>query len=387
MKKYHLTTLSSIALAACLAAASSAYSQTYTVTDLGVLPGKKMSVPAAINNMGQVVGTSFSSEDDASAFLYNYNGGDIQDLGNTISGSVSRAFGINANGVAVGFSTFGGKEPTNHAAMFAKGSAADLGVLNGMTQSFAQGVNSAEQVVGYCNAKPDSNLSRAFLWTANRGMLDLGTLGGNYSQALSINDSGSITGNAATPKGVRHAFLIEANPKASRFSNGMIDLGTLGGDSSYGTSINAYDHVAGYSTTPDGRTHAFLYSETMQDLGSLGGKSPDSDQSYALSVNAIDQVVGYTFLPVDKTLHGSMGGPSFQLQQVAFISFNGVMSNLNDLVGGAAKEFLIYSATGINDKGQIVGNAYEYSSGTFHAVLLTPLLVYQPQHSVRNAKR
>ena len=91
----------------------------------------------------------------------------------------------------------------------------------------------------------------------------------------------------------------------------MRDLSTLGGDFSYGTSINASNHVVGYSTinNSDQRIHAFLYLDgKMLDLGSLSGAAVDTDFSFALSVNADDEVVGYSYLPFDKR-GGSINDP------------------------------------------------------------------------------
>ena len=41
-------------------------------------------------------------------------------------------------------------------------------------------------------------------------IIDLGTLGGDYSYAYGINDSGQIVGWASTSSGYGHAFLYEA---------------------------------------------------------------------------------------------------------------------------------------------------------------------------------
>src|SRR5436190_6529372 len=73
--RHRSSRLISIGLIAFVAVAATANAQlihTYKLVDLGVLPGKKanMSVPAAINDMGQVAGTSGAASVDESAFLY-----------------------------------------------------------------------------------------------------------------------------------------------------------------------------------------------------------------------------------------------------------------------------------------------------------------------------
>lgn len=144
----------------------------------------------------------------------------------------------------------------------------------------------------------------------------------------------------------------------------MVDLGTLAGDFSYGTSINANNHVAGYSTIDkdNDRVHAFLHDgKQMLDLGSLGGAAFGNDRSFALGVNASDQVVGYSYLPIDR------------MRQVAFIYSEGMMVNLNDRLMTPSNDYRLDAAMAINDKGQIVAIAWLNSTGTYHAVLLTPL--------------
>lgn len=390
MKKNKFTiTLGYLALlAGFVGAGQAANAQTYAVTDLGVLPDKKMSSPAAINNQEQVAGTSFAAADNQSAFVYSNPKGAMDELGQSMTGSVNRAFGINNAGVVVGDSTFGGAafgpSPYSHAALYSNGSGYDLGSLKIGEYSRANGINLAGVVVGFSGAKLDGTSSRAFAWSAKTGMIDIGTLGGAYAAAFSINDAGFITGNSETANSKigrgTHAFLYHSG--AFSAFNAMRDLGTLGGDSSYGTFINANNHVVGYSTNNDGRVHAFLHAGVkMEDLGSLGGKAPQSDQSFALGVNAADQVVGYTYLPLDQA------GALKQPQPVAFFCQNGAMLDLNELIGTAAKSYRLTSATAINDKGQIIANALEYGSGTYHAVLLTPVKTDPPQRSVRNARR
>ena len=82
-------------------------------------------------------------------------------------------------------------------------------------------------------------------------MMDIGTLGGAYAQANAINEAGFITGTAQTAglcSSTTHAFIYQRRIVLPATSGPMRDLGVLGGLSSYGMAINAYNHVAGYST-------------------------------------------------------------------------------------------------------------------------------------------
>jgi probable HAF family extracellular repeat protein len=345
----------------------------YSLEDMGVVKGMEASDAAAINNQGHVAGTAYKGEQTC-AFHYDYLKKFMEDAG----GLNSRGFGINSANMVVGDAVFTmGIMPVSHAALFKSGFAVDLGVLKGQVFSRANGINAMGQVVGFSSPKRDSTESRAFMWSSQTGMIDIGTLGGSYAQAYAINDDGYITGASQTqgmgPMVTTHAFIYRLpNPPYRRY-NPMSDLGVLGGLSSYGMAINSYNHVAGYATIKanDERVHAFLHDGTkMIDLGSLGGPGNrwGSDISVALGVNNLDQVVGYTYLPAV----GEM-----PIQQVAFLwrrtwSGSGEMINLNMLLYGEGKNYLVFSATAINDNGQIAASAYYMPTGTVRAVLLTP---------------
>jgi probable HAF family extracellular repeat protein len=361
-----------IGLVACIAlGVSTTRGQQYSLEDLGVVKGMEASDTAAINNQGHVAGTAYKGEQTC-AFHYDYFKKIMEDAG----GLNSRGFGINSGNIVVGDALFPGRMiDGSHAAMFKGGVAVDLGLLKGQTFSRANGINTIGQIVGYSGRSRDGTNSRAFLWNGVTGMLDIGTLGGAYAQAHAINDAGYITGTSqvGASAATTHAFLYCPQCAGSR---AMTDLGVLGGYSSYGMAINNYNHVVGYSTIKpnDQRVHAFLHDgRSMIDLGSLGGSASrwGGDISVAMGINNIDQVVGYTYLPAVS------GMP---VQQVAFRwmrtrneSGIGNMVNLNTLVDKTGRNYLLFSATGINDKGQIAASAYDMRTGSVRAVLLTPL--------------
>ena len=378
----------SIAVVASLVLGGSiAFAQTsYNVTDLGVLPSKEESIPAAINAQGLVAGTSIAKASGEAAFRYNpYSPAPMEDIGQSSRGVVSRAFGINNTGMAVGDAAFIASQTADssirHAALFNNGSLIDLGTLKKQTYSRANSINSFNQVVGFSGPALDTPKSRAFYWSKSTGMVDLGTLGGGYSQAFAINDSGFITGNSqvrptATDTEAVHAFLAPSPLSAGAI--GMRDLGTLGGNLSYGMAINANNHVVGYSTVNkvDSRVHAFWFDGSgMKDLGTLAPKfsSPLEDQSVALGVNSSDHVVGYSYLPAfTATTDPAVQPGASPVQQVAFVWYQGTMTDLNKLIGTAAEKYHLNSAMAINDNGQIVATALSKATGTRRAVLLTP---------------
>jgi probable HAF family extracellular repeat protein len=183
-------------------------------------------------------------------------------------------------------------------------------------------------------------------------MSDLGTLGGNGSDAHSINDSGQTVGEADTSSGRPHAFLHSFGT--------MTDLGTLGGLTSVAQDINNSGQIVGNSTfDASGVVHAFLYEDgLMTDLGTLGGA-----QSDARGINNIGDIVGYAW-----TSNGETS---------AFIYHDGVMTDLNSLVDPDFGYHLSV-ANAINDRGQIVGYGRAIANGVTTAYLLTPAVVPEP---------
>ena len=373
----------------------------YSVTDLGTLGGSN-SVPWGINDRGQVVGGSETTDIDPNsgfptfhAFLWNK--GVMHDLG-TLGGQYSQALlgGINSEGQVVGEAETSIVDPNNppffawHAFLWEKGTMHDLGTLGG-TFSYAMGIDSESRVVGAAQTdEPHPFFGQQyhpFLW--EKGVMrDLGTLGGDVGFATGISvieapeseEEGVADKEQArkTRKTKSSRFqviggsIVDNNPippflfpmRSFLWEDGvMTNLGTLGGIQSFPEAINDRSQVVGEFTVLDsegtGISHAFRWKDgRRQDLGTVAG---DSD-SIAYAINHKGQIVGgsgsgFIDLPFN-SVH-------------AFLWEHGVLTDLNTLIPANA-DLQLLVAYGINARGQIAALAYEFSTGTVRALLLNP---------------
>jgi probable HAF family extracellular repeat protein len=255
----------------------------------------------------------------------------------------------------------------------------DLGNLGGTFTSPA-GLNDAGQVVGTSRTANPHNYGDPFLWDSSNGMQDLGTLGGPpnslvTSVAYAINSQGMVAGEAAATDfvDVYHAFF---------YSDGtMTDLGKLPGvdytadSTAYG--INDAGQVVGYAVfVPvfyDERAFLWDSQNGIQNLGTLGGEF-----SFAYGISTSGQVVG------DADVRDGVRHAFVWDRQ------NG-MQDLNSLIPPSGLE--LNQARAINDAGQIVGNAgnypqiqaYLYSAGTVTGLGFLPGFVNSYATALNNA--
>lgn len=267
--------------------------------------------------------------------------GIVEDLG-TLGGASSMGLGINSVGNVTGGSYLSTSDPHFaglHAFRYVDGlGIIDCGALQPGNIGEGQGINTGGLVVGGSIAS--NGVSHAVRINSLLTITDLGTLGGEYSYAWDINDTGHVTGEASTATEETHAFLL---------TDVMRDLGTLGGDRSIGRSINNAGQVAGDSRTGSGdRTRAFRFTDGvgMINLGVL----PGGANSTAYGINEAGQVVGQSDTgPVwpDRRLKGF---PLVGMSPHAFLwtDANG-MTDLGHLGGGRSL------ASAINNNGVVVG--------------------------------
>jgi probable HAF family extracellular repeat protein len=194
--------------------------------------------------------------------------------------------------------------------------------------------------------------------TQQLSITDLGKLpGSDDSRASDINDRGQVVGSSNTAWNKSRAFLWERGK--------MRDLGSLpGAYVALATGINNRGQVVGYNFVDSGVgafAHALLWERgKMRDLGALPRRGDDST---AGDINDRGQVVGYS-----NTFVREPSGDA-QFEPHAFLWQKGKMRDLGTLPGGNFS-----NATGINDRGQVVGHSCWFGYDKCRAVLWSKVM-------------
>jgi probable HAF family extracellular repeat protein len=363
--------------------------QNYKITDLGINNSKdNFSMAMGLNNQGwaeNMDGTVNPPENSlftsvargrAVISIYGFNI-DLGTLGKPDANSWINWGGINDSGEAVGQSETAAPDP------------------NG------------EDICGF-----GTHLTCVpFLWRDGH-MSALPTLGGNNGQASAINNRGEVVGfaedgalDSTCPAGTTNnrialsalwengkaqvlplvgndvdgfAFGIDDQGQAVGYSGNcttathavmwkdktafvLQDLGGTGSNFAY--VINNRGQIAGQIGTADGTTfHAGAWLNGADGAVTDLGVLPGDFAAFATGINIRGQVVGNNF---DASFNWSHG----------FIWQDGVMTDLNTLIPADSSLFII-SASNINDRGQISGMGTVQTgphAGDIHAYLLTPM--------------
>ncbi len=249
----------------------------------------------------------------------------------------------------------------------------DLGTLGG-DASRALSINDIGFVVG--ESRKQGSLVNPFLWTARSGMLDLGNPLNTHTRAVKVNQAGHVLCETFNSNIFRGMVWTP--------TSGLVDIGSLDPKAPFTQvrAINQGGAVVGASRDKTGHLRAFVWSAAsgMLDLGIPG-------DSEAWAINDLGQVVGYTeqtfatgvqtraffWDPVDGLLFVRPEGDPLSIatalnnngQVVGYAEFEDgyphafLWSREKGLVnlGMVSADFPISLATAINDLGQVVGQS------------------------------
>lgn len=337
--------LRSVALmAASLTICATASAQAYRFVALEGATGP-MLWASAINNTGQVAATAYDPKAYARAAMWSDNQSWVLEQ----SAISSEAIDINASGQIAG--NVMSQEQGTRATVWSNGARTQLATVDGSGDYRAVTINDEGMVAGNRTYNRGTEVNQAVAWVGFN-LITLDMHGADSSFATAINNSGQITGYlryngrdsreyAAVWNGVTATVLQSpgSNECCTRAAD-INDSGIVVGSGSNG-GVKAVAWRDGLATTLT---------------------SPD--EAYAFSINNNNQIVG-SF----NAKYGSYHAGLWNLQTNELIDLNTFLSPADIAAGWS-----LVGAYDINDRGDIVGQAYNSRIASFRpfALLAVP---------------
>jgi probable HAF family extracellular repeat protein len=325
-----------------------------TIVNIESLPCDE-SAGLTINNSGQVAGVLLTHPQAGASFTrpFRYTPGvGMIELGapEYQTHYLSVAVNIDEAGNVIGHWTMPAPPPfEHHAYMYTDaGGFVDVGDF-GYPRTHLSDSDSTEQAVGYSHV--DVGHAHACLWSGG-ALQDLGTLGGNNSEALALNQYGTVVGSSATGDGSWRAFHrtvwggLQPLPEPPDAVHSSADFVT-------DTGV-----IVGSWTSPDFNTRTFYYTSST---GTVDVDPYLGDPAYTmpLAVNdageIIIQVAGCD--PTEFLYYFSPDAGGHTLRSLLSEHFPGRFAG----------------CAGLNNSGQILVNCDFGSASTTFAALLSPV--------------
>lgn len=258
------------------------------ITTLGV-----RGTARAVNNSGMMVGETggLNAFDQGRAYSYDTSGLVYTDLG-TLGGDYAAAFDINDAGVITGYALTSTNDLLRaHAFRYTAGTMTDLQAFNGLLSGYSRGhgINDSGVIAGRSSIDTFQNSEKHMTQWSATDVLQMSTGPYDYSTAQDVNNAGVIVGNGKDALGNQVGMIWDGVT--------TIQLGTLGGSTSYLNALNELGDMVGYSTDAGNVRRAIITTDnggTITDLNSLvTDLNGFSVLSSAHDVNESGQIIGY----------------------------------------------------------------------------------------------
>lgn len=307
----------------------------YRLVDLGTLQAGTWSIAYAVNDHGEAVGLSTTTDDRAGlyhAFVFTHH--TLLDIGDEFDEHLhSAAVAINNAGAVAGFTV-----PTNRSVpklgfLYSNGKVLLHGEASGHAIQSIEAINNDGTFIGESD-------TGAFLYDRHGFHALPSLVSGSELDVFGLNNRGQAVGSSLDSEFQIHAVIVTPSS--------VLDLGIPpGAVQTIARAINDFGQAVGW-TWNDG----FLYqSGAMTLLTNTDGSSLTTPQA----INNFGQIVGT--------------GISATGEATALVSINGKLFDLNETTANVGETRIIY-ANDINRRGVIAGAAQV--GGEQHAILLFP---------------
>jgi uncharacterized membrane protein len=289
----HLPTLAAIVLTLVLQPATAAPPM-YRAIDIGKLPEARYIIPYGLNNSGTVVGNAQYAR-GVSAFSWTRTDG-ISKLPVPPGGEAeSYAHDINDAGQIIGRVISGGPLGTGGEVIWEVDGSfnfylGDTWAATARPDSIPQ-ITNAGRVLGQSYLDDSGVDIFPWVWSPQRGLIDIVALGDDRYQAYQMNDGGRIVGyRASCSIGVSSAFIYDAPTQRMRWLDPDHDKFCR---QSSATAVNDHGDVVGWVETYDrGRTVAMIWTEADGWQTLSDSLAPNRATIWATDINNARQVVG-----------------------------------------------------------------------------------------------
>lgn len=211
--------------------------------------------PTDVNDLGEIVGTlgDAATGQPVHGFFFSPTAG-LFDLGG-LGGSSTRPAALNNLGLVVGGASL--VDGRSQAFTWTRTDGlGNLGETVGLANCEAVDVNDLGQIAGRYK---DGGDVRSFFFSRETGMVDLGSLGASpvFTVAKSINNRGQIVGQSQTAAGELHSFLWTQQ-------GGIADLDASGTALSGALAISNSGQLLGFTATPTGVSVPTIWSDRLR---------------------------------------------------------------------------------------------------------------------------